>query len=472
MLILHEDAVVFDGTKTLYGGNLFHGVVISFDAHSVVAVIKYDLGVQTGEWLLPFPIYPSSIQRISLSMLRGDGLMDFITMDGEPFYGIAFEVDPVTRICSRIIQVEHGSICSEIQYSDTALIKYDHSSHRMRFGQRYQWGTDGGVEKVQVGGADPKPHRFEYMNNRNLQMSFIQLQGDYFELVAENDEMMPFNPVMALGDIEQLHLLPHVTLSRSDYNISSLLQAVAGHKQGKQVRTLEFCSQPFTIDILPLIGRFEGLEVLKLDIISSCLSLDEIKEELPHVQLIVNRYPIFRTALVVDVYYTETTAHAAGIVFSGCEDIERISSSVCECSLVDGQEYVSGEFYKRELPILLKLIESLKALPDVIIIDGYVYLDEQKTPGLGCRLYEALGKKVPIIGVAKNPRAGIPSDWTVRRGGSKKYLYLTSVGVPMDAVKLYIREMEGEHRIPSVLKEVDQLSRSNLKKAVSLTGKR
>ena len=38
---------------------------------------------------------------------------------------------------------------------------------------------------------------------------------------------------------------------------------------------------------------------------------------------------------------------------------------------------------------------------DVIIIDGYVYLDDAGKPGLGICLYEYFNKMIPIIGVAK-----------------------------------------------------------------------
>jgi deoxyribonuclease V len=67
------------------------------------------------------------------------------------------------------------------------------------------------------------------------------------------------------------------------------------------------------------------------------------------------------------------------------------------------EEYTSGEFYKRELPCILSLLgknhfDNIEA----IIVDGFVYLDDQNKLGLGGHLYERLPYKVPVIGVAKN----------------------------------------------------------------------
>ena len=51
---------------------------------------------------------------------------------------------------------------------------------------------------------------------------------------------------------------------------------------------------------------------------------------------------------------------------------------------IDGtDEYVPGEFYKRELPCIIKLLDLVEEHIDCIIIDGFVYLDGDTRPGLG-----------------------------------------------------------------------------------------
>ena len=102
--------------------------------------------------------------------------------------------------------------------------------------------------------------------------------------------------------------------------------------------------------------------------------------------------------LAVDVDYKENNeAIIAGILFENWEEKEIIKEVIVKIDKVE--EYISGQFYKRELPCILTLLKKLEKLPDCIIVDGYVYLDENKK-GLGGYLYQALDEKIPIIGVA------------------------------------------------------------------------
>ncbi|CAD7815542.1 hypothetical protein CHRY9390_02990 [Chryseobacterium aquaeductus] len=66
-------------------------------------------------------------------------------------------------------------------------------------------------------------------------------------------------------------------------------------------------------------------------------------------------------------------------------------------------DYESGAFYKRELPCILSLLKEIELKSeDIIIVDGYVTLNNDGKIGLGGYLYEALYKKYPIAGIAKN----------------------------------------------------------------------
>ena len=67
------------------------------------------------------------------------------------------------------------------------------------------------------------------------------------------------------------------------------------------------------------------------------------------------------------------------------------------------EKYESGLFYKRELPGILRMLEKVEQDVHTIIVDGYVWLSRAKKPGLGGHLYNALERRVNIIGVAKRP---------------------------------------------------------------------
>ena len=62
--------------------------------------------------------------------------------------------------------------------------------------------------------------------------------------------------------------------------------------------------------------------------------------------------------------------------------------------------YISGQFYKRELPGILRLLEQFDETPDEMVIDGYVMLGDR--PGLGQYLFESFVGRIPVIGVAKS----------------------------------------------------------------------
>jgi len=120
--------------------------------------------------------------------------------------------------------------------------------------------------------------------------------------------------------------------------------------------------------------------------------------------------------------------------------------------------YESGLFYKRELPCLLVALRNLTNI-ECVVVDGYVWLDEPSHWGLGMYLYEALERKVPIIGVAKNRFGNTPKTCELLRGESQKPLYITSVDMSLEKAKESIAQMSGKYRFPRLLKEVDSLCR-------------
>ena len=158
----------------------------------------------------------------------------------------------------------------------------------------------------------------------------------------------------------------------------------------------------------------------------------------------------------VDVDYREAGAVAACVCFQSWSDDTPASESVIQIS--DVEPYQSGQFYRRELPCLLAVLKSLSELPQVIVIDGYVWLGAQR-PGLGVHLHEALGRQSAVIGVAKTRFMRAKPVELVLRGRSRSPLYVTAVGMDVAEAASHIRTMHGPYRIPTLLKRVDQLSR-------------
>ena len=161
--------------------------------------------------------------------------------------------------------------------------------------------------------------------------------------------------------------------------------------------------------------------------------------------------------LAIDVAYEADTAVAAGILFENWEDDRSRQNFISEISEIDS--YVPGEFYKRELPCILKLLEQHEIHPDCIVVDGLVYLDGVGKAGLGKYLFDALERKTAVIGVAKNSFRNIPSEFALCRGKSKKPLFVTSAGIDIGVAKKLIANMHGNFRLPTLLKQVDQLCR-------------
>lgn len=160
-----------------------------------------------------------------------------------------------------------------------------------------------------------------------------------------------------------------------------------------------------------------------------------------------------------DVHYLKNGyASAAAVLFSDYSDAE--PASAFTRVLPEPADYRSGEFYRRELPCLLKLLEEIKETSNEIVIDGYVTLGDK--PGLGQHLFESLAGRVPVVGVAKSRYKG-SSGVEIIRGRSMKPLYVTSAGVDLYEAAEKIRTMHGAYRIPTLLKYVDLLARGVMK---------
>jgi deoxyribonuclease V len=161
------------------------------------------------------------------------------------------------------------------------------------------------------------------------------------------------------------------------------------------------------------------------------------------------------TIAAFDVHYREDgLACAAAVSFHDVGD--SVPAATYRRLLPVPADYVPGSFYRRELPCILKLMEEMALPMEMFIVDGYVMLGAR--PGLGQHLHEAVGGRVPVIGVGKSRYLGAPCG-EVRRGASRKPLYITSAGIPLERACGAIRRMHGDHRIPTLLRLVDRLAR-------------
>jgi deoxyribonuclease V len=156
---------------------------------------------------------------------------------------------------------------------------------------------------------------------------------------------------------------------------------------------------------------------------------------------------------ITDVAYKDDVARAACVLARGWTARRPVRAfSALRTPVAD---YVPGEFWQRELPVLLALLDGVQA--DVVVVDGYVWLDDAGRKGLGARLHDAIG--LPVVGVAKSAFDGSAFARQVLRGESVKPLYVTAVGVDPDEAAAAVASMHGGHRIPALLTAADRLAR-------------
>jgi deoxyribonuclease V len=164
----------------------------------------------------------------------------------------------------------------------------------------------------------------------------------------------------------------------------------------------------------------------------------------------------------VDVDYRgdEGPAVASCVVFEDWKS--RDSHEECVALIPEVAPYAAGQFYRRELPCILEVLDEVQSPLHAIIVDGHVLLDDAGTSGLGGHLHRALEARIPVIGVAKNPFGEFRGQRQVLRGESHKPLFVTAAGIEIEVAAGGVRCMHGAHRIPSLLTRADQLCRTKL----------
>ena len=159
--------------------------------------------------------------------------------------------------------------------------------------------------------------------------------------------------------------------------------------------------------------------------------------------------------VAIDVHYKQEEAKIVAVLFDDWTDSEARNFLIKYMPIA--ADYEPGAFYKRELPCLLHILEEIDlSNVNCIVVDGYVYLDDQMKKGLGAYLYDALSLPLPVIGLAKNSfRKSKEYSREVFRGSSVKPFYVTAVGVPLGEAVDCIQRMHGDFRVPTLLQQLD-----------------
>jgi deoxyribonuclease V len=160
----------------------------------------------------------------------------------------------------------------------------------------------------------------------------------------------------------------------------------------------------------------------------------------------------------VDVDYRGNDAVAACVLFRAWTDEASAGQHVVYIRGV--ADYVPGQFYRRELPCLLAVLQRVAEPLELVVVDGYVWLGNDDRPGLGAHLQVALGGRIPVVGVAKTRFTGARSAVELVRGESaSRALFVTAAGMDVAEAARCVGLMHGPHRIPTLLRQADRLCR-------------
>lgn len=92
--------------------------------------------------------------------------------------------------------------------------------------------------------------------------------------------------------------------------------------------------------------------------------------------------------LAVDVFYTGARAIAGGVAFRHWTDASAVEEVVHVGRAPNA--YRPGEFYRRELPSILAVVQECSTpTSTLIVVDGYVWLAHSQK-GLGAHVHDAL----------------------------------------------------------------------------------
>jgi len=157
----------------------------------------------------------------------------------------------------------------------------------------------------------------------------------------------------------------------------------------------------------------------------------------------------------VDVCYLASGGARAAIVVAPSPDFAAVDAE-WTATVPAVAPYRPGQFFLRELPPLRAVLADAGNLR-LIVIDGYVDLDQAGRPGLGAEVHGEFA--VPVIGVAKTSFRTATHAIPVIRAGSARPLFVTAAGLPLPEAASLVRKMAGRYRLPDALRRADALAR-------------
>ena len=167
----------------------------------------------------------------------------------------------------------------------------------------------------------------------------------------------------------------------------------------------------------------------------------------------------------LDVHYGPRAATAAAVVFESWPDAEPRATYTAQIDEVAA--YRPGRFFLRELGPLNTVIEAIAEPIGTWVVDAYCHLDARRSPGLGAHLCDSLGGCERVIGVAKSRFRESTHAAELLRGGSRRPLFITAVGLGVEEAVRCVESMAGEHRIPELIKLADRLARRRVAKTTA-----
>lgn len=162
--------------------------------------------------------------------------------------------------------------------------------------------------------------------------------------------------------------------------------------------------------------------------------------------------------LAIAVHFDGAQAQAAAVAFDAWDAPE--ATQIYRTHIAHVEKPARGELDLRELPCMMQLLREHKLEPELILIDGFVHLDANETPGLGQYLFQALGGRTPVVGASKASQPGLPAQFELVREDEARPLVVTCAGVDIGAAKARLRAMHGRKRVPTLMKLALRLAKT------------
>jgi deoxyribonuclease V len=143
-----------------------------------------------------------------------------------------------------------------------------------------------------------------------------------------------------------------------------------------------------------------------------------IQQELRGKIIREDRFLTIHTVAGVDVgYETGGKTSRAGVVVLSYPGLEPVEQAVMQ--MPPTFPYIPGLLSFREVPVVLRAMEKLSHLPDLLLCDGHGYAHPRRF-GLACHLGLVTG--LPSIGVAKSILLGEHASLAPERGAQSELI--------------------------------------------------